>query len=427
MNKKIISLFLLGCITPAFADDFDLNSLIPATSEAAKIESVSLKNTKEIDGVILADSAQSGTLSAHQILIDSNEDGVKMIMVGSGIGILSLGSSSYNNYENRTATLLSKRAAYTMALQIAKKQLVENLNGMENSCEAISAQNVMTIDTDSESLANASLSLNETCSESVKGALSGYTTFDVFDDINENEVRVSLISTPKTREQTKLKVGALTQTTNPNEIFKQIIADLRKGVTPPVGAKILTHPETNESYVIGFGSAIIRKNKNKNIARKLKSAAKQQSQAKARNALLATMKGDDIYWSGGFSDSHQDKNEQFKFTSDSIEPANAEKLTNEKGLFSNTFKLTDAYTTVAKGKLPQGVSLRSFSSNDGDWMLSVAVYAPSLQATAIKAAKQNDKRESGELPNKIIINNNPKDTNNTYQGPSGQVNHVQEL
>ena len=51
-------------------------------------------------------------------------------------------------------------------------------------------------------------------------------------------------------------------------------------------------------------------------------------------------------------------------------------------------KTSDEYSTLTKGKLPQGVSVKSFASDDGLWQYSVAVYAPSLEAAARQAANE---------------------------------------
>ncbi len=312
-KKTLLSLVLASAFGSAHANvDFDLNDLVPATDAPFETQAVNTDDVKEVGDLVVAADPKAAVLVAHQSLIEDEGDGVKMIAVGSGIGILSTGSGSYETYENRNATLLSKRGAYMKAFQIAKKQLVENMEGMSNMCATAINETMDVIDTATEGAANTTSMMSDNCAESVKGALAGYVTFDVYDDPSENLVRVSLISTPKTREQTKRKVGALTQTTEPNVIFKQIIADLQAGVMPPVGAKVITNAETGESFVLGFGSSIIRDNKNKSVKRKLLGMSKSQAQAKARNGLIAVMQGEQVYWEGGFTENQLEKNEQFR-------------------------------------------------------------------------------------------------------------------
>ncbi|ANQ19925.1 hypothetical protein ACKVMY_05875 [Vibrio natriegens] len=430
-KKSLLSLVLASAFSTAHASaDFDLNDLVPATN-TAETQAVNTDNVKEVGDVVVAADPKAAVLVAHQSLIEEEGDGVKMIAVGSGIGILSTGSGSYETYENRNATLLSKRAAYMKAFQIAKKQLVENMEGMSNMCATAINETMDIIDTATESTANTTSMMSDNCAESVKGALAGYVTFDVFDDPSENLVRVSLISTPKTREQTKRKVGAITQTTEPNIIFKQIIAELQSGVLPPVGAKVITNAETGESFVLGFGSSIIRDNKNNAVKRKLLNVSKSQAQAKARNGLIAVMQGEQVYWEGGFTENQLEKNEQFEYEPDSINPADAKVLAETQHTFLNNMKSADSYKSFASGKVPAGVSVKTFKSHDGDWMLAVAVYAPSLEAAAKQAAAENKQRvregQTVGTNHKISTTGGLTDGGNNTQGPSGQVSNANDL
>lgn len=430
-KKSLLSLVLASAFSTAHASaDFDLNDLVPATN-TAETQAVNTDSVKEVGDVVVAADPKAAVLVAHQSLIEEEGDGVKMIAVGSGIGILSTGSGSYETYENRNATLLSKRAAYMKAFQIAKKQLVENMEGMSNMCATAINETMDIIDTATESAANTTSMMSDNCAESVKGALAGYVTFDVFDDPSENLVRVSLISTPKTREQTKRKVGAITQTTEPNIIFKQIIAELQSGVLPPVGAKVITNAETGESFVLGFGSSIIRDNKNNAVKRKLLNMSKSQAQAKARNGLIAVMQGEQVYWEGGFTENQLEKNEQFEYEPDSINPADAKVLAETQHTFLNNMKSTDSYKSFASGKVPAGVSVKTFKSHDGDWMLAVAVYAPSLEAAAKQAAAENKQRvregQTVGTNHKISTTGGLTDGGNNTQGPSGQVSNANDL
>ncbi|MDD1780819.1 hypothetical protein LRP49_06350 [Enterovibrio sp. ZSDZ35] len=427
-KKTLLAITLATAMSPAYAVDFDLNDLVPATADTAA--TVDTSATKEVDGVVIAEDPKAAVVAAHQSLIEEVGDGVKMIAVGSGIGILSTGTASYNNYDNPNASLLSKRGAYTRAFQVAKKQLVENFEGVQNACTTAASETIDAIDSGTESVANTTADLEQNCKESVSGALAGYVTFDVYDDPESKMVTVSLISTPKTREQTKRQVGALTQTTDPNSIFKHIIQDLSKGILPPVGAKVLTNPESGEAYVIGFGSSIIRKNKTPAVERKLKQASVKQSQSLARNALLSVMQGEKVYWEGGFDESQTEKNQQFDYHPETLDPSQVTVLEDNKHTFMNQFKMSDSYKSVASGQLPPGVNVKNFASADGNWMMAIAVYSPSLEKTASDAAKENEirVREGQTQGNRHKISSDGlSDKDNAGRGPSGQVSNANDL
>lgn len=171
-KKTLLSLVLASAFGSAHANvDFDLNDLVPATDAPSETQAVNTDDVKEVGDLVVAADPKAAVLVAHQSLIEDEGDGVKMIAVGSGIGILSTGSGSYETYENRNATLLSKRGAYMKAFQIAKKQLVENMEGMSNMCATAINETMDVIDTATEGAANTTSMMSDNCAESVKGAV----------------------------------------------------------------------------------------------------------------------------------------------------------------------------------------------------------------------------------------------------------------
>ncbi|MBA6291924.1 hypothetical protein H4J58_15765 [Colwellia sp. MB3u-70] len=431
MRLKVFTLAMVLTMPVMASEEFSLTDMIPARpgTEVANAEQVKVSGD-----IVLADDSTLAVAVAHQALIDDNEDGIKMIQVGSGTGILSIGSTSYNTYDNVNATLLSKRGAYNQAYLIAKKQLIENMKGVEHQCANVVDARLDVIDTGVEGVANEQTSMLEACKESVSGSLAGFVTYDVFDNTDEKGVRVSLISTPKTRSQIKGNRGAVAITTEPNIIFQQVISDVKTGVLPPVGAKVLTNINTDEVIVMGYGSAIIRQNKNKSLSRKLKSAAKSQSQTRARSALLATMQGEKVYWEGSFDENQMEGTQQFEYDDPNLnDPQQVKILEEDRSTFLNQLKMSDQYATLAKGKLPPGVSVKSFESDDGFWQYSVAVYAPSLEATARQAAKEMT-GNNGQTANgvaregrKIKAHGGLNDQATNPKGVSGKVTTEEEL
>jgi len=412
----------MGCAAvPAQAQDFDLTDMVPARPGQA----VEPQGDVVVeDGIVIAADEATAVSVAHQQLIDNTQDGVMTIAVGSGVGLLSTGSASYQTYDNINATLLSKRAAYNQAFLAAKKGLVEYQKGAEVVCSNLVSMQMDYIDSGTDSMGNTSTSSKEGCADSVAGSLAGYVTYDVFDDTDKKSVRISVISTPKTREQIQANTGAVSVVSDPNEVFKQVVSDIQKGVMPPLGAKVLTNANTGEVVLMGFGSAIIRQNNNARIASRLADAAMRQSQTRARAALLGTMQGEEIYWRGSFDESQVESTEQFEYEDPVLQdPSEVEKLDQERTVFLNQFKETQDYGSLTKGQLPPGVGLRSFVSEDGYWQYTVAVYAPSLSAAAKEAARDQQARGKDARDARGGVNNkgaNPR-------GASGKVSKEDDL
>lgn len=429
MKKTLLAALIALSAQAAYAEDFDLTDLVPARSDTDI--SAAQANVEVSDDLVIAENDADGVQVAHYSLIEDDDDGVRMIQVGSGTGILSIGSASYQTYDNLNATLLSKRAAYNKAFLISKKQLVENMQGADVRCDTLADSTLTGIDTGTDSLTNIKEESKQACLNSVEGSLAGYVTFDVLDNTDEKQVRVSLISTPKTRAQIRGNAGATALTSDPNALFKQVVADVKSGVLPPVGAKVITHAETGEVIVMGYGSAINRQNSNKNIQRRLGEMSKRQSQTLARSALVSTLEGSEVYWNGSFDESQTEYTQQFEYQDPALEDAEqANKLGEERTAFVNQFSASDAYYDVSQGKVPAGVNTRTFNSDDGYWSYSIAVYAPSLEATATQAARETSRAQGGASQGnaqRIQTQGGQNQQSANPQGASGTVSNSGDL
>jgi hypothetical protein len=293
--------------------------------------------------------------------------------------------------------MLSKRGAYFRAYQEAKRQLLVNFEGVQNSCEGAVNDDLVVIDTGVESTANTLTESSEVCRETISGLLAAFVVFDVDDNVNEHEVSISVASSTKTRSAFLRLSEAVIQTGDPNAAFQNLMVEIARFATPPMGARLITAPDTGEQVVVGFGSSIIRTNKNKSVAKRLAKAAKSNADTRARNALVQFLQGDKLYWEGGFDESQIEGSEQFKIPVD--EEGNVgdpQVLDNERNVFMNILTDSQAYSTVSSGKVPPGVRTRSFKSEDGYWQFSVAVFQQSATAQARQASSEN-KAASGKL------------------------------
>ena len=105
MKFKILTLAMVLAMPAIATEEFSLTDMIPARPGAQ----VAGAEQAQVYDVVVAKDTNVAVAVAHQAPIDDNEDGIKMIQVGSGTGILSIGSASYNTYDNMNASLLSKR------------------------------------------------------------------------------------------------------------------------------------------------------------------------------------------------------------------------------------------------------------------------------------------------------------------------------
>ena len=383
---------VFGPMNNVVAQNLDLDSFLAPVQGGSE----TVQGDVEVGETVHAETMQDGLNAANGLLAEDG-DGVLLVSTKTGLGTIARASASYNTYQNINATMLSKRGAYFRAYQEAKRQLLVNFDGVQNSCEGAVNDDLVVIDTGVESTANTLTETSEVCKETISGLLAAFIVFDVDDNINEQEVSISVASSTKTRSAFSRLGEAVIQSGDPNAAFQNLMVEIARFATPPMGARMITTPNTGEQVVVGFGSSIIRTNKNKSVAKRLAKAAKSNADTRARNALVQFLQGDKLYWEGGFDESQIEGSEQFKIPVD--EEGNVgdpQVLDNERNVFMNVLTDSQAYATVSSGKVPPGVRTRSFKSEDGYWQFSVAVFQQSATAQARQASREN-KAASGKL------------------------------
>ena len=383
---------IFGPVNNVVAQNLDLDSFLAPVQGGSE----AVQGDVEVGDTVHAETMQDGLNAANGLLAEDG-DGVLLVSTKTGLGTIAGASASYNTYQNINATMLSKRGAYFRAYQEAKRQLLVNFDGVQNSCEGAVNDDLVVIDTGVESTANTLTETSEVCKETISGLLAAFIVFDVDDNVNEQEVSISVASSTKTRSAFSRLGEAVIQTGDPNAAFQNLMVEIARFATPPMGARMITAPDTGEQVVVGFGSSIIRTNKNKSVAKRLAKAAKSNADTRARNALVQFLQGDKLYWEGGFDESQIEGSEQFKIPVD--EEGNVgdpQVLDNERNVFMNVLTDSQAYATVSSGKVPPGVRTRSFKSEDGFWQFSVAVFQQSATAQARQASREN-KAASGKL------------------------------
>jgi len=432
--------------------------LPPAEDEPAKgkvapteiQEPQAIKVTKEVkttDGdktpVVQAANAQDAINKAVEVQREFDED-ITEIKVGSGIGVVARGAASYEQYPNRNATLLSQRQAYVKAYMYAKKNLAEYMNGLTVDAQNELVESSDNIDTDQDSLANSKTVMMENNRQKVEGMLKGFVIYKVDDNLEEKLVTVSIVTTAKTRGETMQANAGTIVAKDFRLAMKQVLAKLKTGVLPPLGGKVISVPTKNQLFFLGFGSEIIRHNKNKTVMRKNKQLALKIAEMRAKSALLGLITGDQTSWSGDFSQSTEESLKQFN-------EINNEDPMNEKGAINfesledtrNTYlsraKTTDAYRSAIKGQLPPG--LKSSTWVNGDWGYALYLYNPE---STKKADKIRSKMQESSIlkrgnkmspPGKQGSSLNHDDTSSTesnnqqniQQGASGQISNDDDL
>lgn len=392
--------------------------------------------------VFAAPTADAGIAAASKTLLEGNGQ-VAAVRFESGIGIVARGTARYKAFPNRNASLYSKREAYLDAYLQAKANMASLLFSLDVKASQEVVRAVETYDKgDREALANTGSVRKETQAQHLEGLLRGAVVYAVKDNPEKQEVSVTIVTTPKTQGRTMEAGGSLLLAESARDGMDRMVAELRSGVIPPVGCRVISVPTPGgkpDLWFLGFGSAISPDNKNPEVKDELRRAAKREAEMKAASSLCGLLSGDQVSWASGFSSRQSEEMRQFdrrrkmsallnplKLLPSSLPAATEEgklpagngpaapgdadqasrhypaaeinpedeasykivPLDTTRRDFIRSTSSSDTYRSAQQGRLPPGLVTRSWESEDGDWIFAACVFHPSLSAQAAQLAKE---------------------------------------
>lgn len=324
---------------------------------------------------------------------DTVEVGAKMIHFPSGVGFVASGLAAYRTMENPVATRIAQRKAYVAAFVQAKKNLAEILGGLSVSGRETVREALLNVNLPKEEMTNISTQSEESLRQAVDMMLRGFVIYEVKDDPKTQVVFVSIVTTPKTRGQVSRMSGNALGVADMASGLEDAISEIKSGVVPPIGGKVLRVSRTGDLAFVGFGSAVVRTSENSAVQAKLNLDAQKVSRMRASDALCGLIRGDRTVWEGGVTEKHRDEVREFEEVekTDPIRRTTSvgvQKLEKARQDFVATIQSTDTYTSARNDVLPPGIAVKTWPSDDGAWFYSMAVFTPALSAEASKAARE---------------------------------------
>ena len=324
---------------------------------------------------------------------DTAEVGAKMVKFPSGLGFVASGVATYRTMENPTATRLAKRKAYVIAFTMAKKNLAEILGGLSNEGKELVRESLVNINLPKEEMTNISTESDESLRQAVDMMLRGFVIYEVKDDTTQNSVWVSIATTPKTRGKFARPAPNVLDAENLRDGLNQVIAEVRSGLVPPVGGRIITMRATGETAFVGFGSAVVSSSNNNAVQLKQNLAAQKIASMRAKDALCGLIIGDQTSWEGGAAETMRDQDQEFEAlaTDDPLarqDSAAVRKLDEARKTFVARTESSDTYQSARRGILPPGVNTKTWFDEDNAWAYAMSVYVPSLTNAAATAGRE---------------------------------------
>jgi hypothetical protein len=321
------------------------------------------------------------------------ELGTRMVQFPSGLGYVATGTATYRTVENPVATRIAKRKAYVIAFNQAKKHLAETLGGLSSEGKERIREALHNVNLPQDEMTNISSHTEEAVNQAVDMLLRGFVIYEVQDDTSQNSVTVSIVTTPKTRGRLSHPASNVVEAGNLSEGLDQIIQEVRSGVVPPVGGRIITLHTTGETAFVGFGSSVVRTSTNSAVQAKLNLASQKIAAAHSKDALCGLTAGDQTSWKGGVVESLQDEVKEFEALAKDdplakTSPAATRKLEQARQTLVAQLQTEDLYTSVRKGVLPPGVVTKTWFDDDHAWAYAMSVYVPSVSRAATEAARE---------------------------------------
>ncbi|MBN1852863.1 MAG: hypothetical protein JW829_09070 [Pirellulales bacterium] len=445
----LLSVWIVPCAAFAqvTADDF-LPVVQGGPVDVKQPEKVVVK-----DDVVTAATAQDAVNAAVQENIndlqggDTGEVGAQMVKFPSGLGFVATGVASYRTMTNPTATRIAKRKAYVIAFTMAKKNLAEILGGLTNEGKETVREALVNINLPETEMTNISSASEESLKQTVDMMLRGFVIYQVRDDTAQNSVYVTIVTTPKTRGKLARPAPNVVEADSLRDGLNQVIDEVRTGLVPPVGGRIVMMRSTGETAFVGFGSDIVRTSENRAVQLKHNLSAQKIASARAKDALCGLMVGDRATWEGSVVESLKDQVQEFESldSEDPLarkDPTAVRKLDEARQTFVARLETNDMYKSARRGILPPGVNTKSWFDDDHAWAYAMSVYVPSLTNAAANTAremldsrivqpiKQGSGQSTGQAPGGFTDEKDSKikrPGNEVKPGPTGKVTPDKEM
>ena len=200
-------------------------------------------------------------------------------------------------------------------------------------------------------------------------------------------VYVTIVSTNKTCGKLARPASDVVEADSLRDGLNQVIAEVRSGLVPPVGGRIIMMRSTGETAFVGFGSDVVRTSANQAVQAKLNLDAQKIAGMRAKDALCGLIIGDKTSWKGSAEESLKDQVQEFEAASESDplakeSPGAAKKLAKARQTLASWSERTEVYQSARKGILPPGVNTKTWFDEDHAWAYGMSVYAPSLSKAA---------------------------------------------
>jgi len=413
----LVSFGVLAINLPSHAAAPTADDFLPVPKGGtAEVESPAAVAVDQTTNTVAAGTGQDAVNAARDVTESrakgASGRGACHVDFPSGPGVVATGKAHYFPVKNPTLTRINQRQAVLEAFMLAKKAMAELLGGLDNEgAEEIRKSLTQLYTSDSESgLANRNRDSVSNVKQTLDLVLRSFVIHEIQDKQDADgsgSIFVTIAISPKTTLQVDRLAGGFVTEGSLSEGINRVIEEVQSGVVAPVGARFIEVPGTNETAFIGFGAAVVGDNTDPEIRKELLETALTEAEMYANDSLCGLLHGDRTVYKGEIPETHRNTTQQYaKILSEDPDAGAPQERTVKldkaiKSIVSE--KVTaEVLSNARKGRIPAGVQKKSWLDDDKEWAYAIAVYLPSVTATAEGIRKMMD--ESQLLPKR----NDPK-------------------
>lgn len=320
--------------------------------------------------------------SAPEPRMNPTDRNVRLIETGSGYGIVGVGVAYYDTKRtNPNLVLEDQRRAFMEADLEARGEVAKFMNELSLSAQQEVGKKLDVANTDTFSGANLETSAGENIQAVVNAMVTGLVTFDFSDDPSRGEVKVSVVSTPKTRGEVRQCGSSVVLASDLDQAIQSVVAQVQLGVVPPEGARIVTVPATGATAYVGYGSDVVQIHDNARVQNEIREAAYRTSQLRAQKSLVALLGGQRVKSESAFESRFTELDAQFDKIIDEAgqivirgKPVGTATTIHDK-------VQSDKTATAVNGNVPTGTQYFNFEGKgSARWVHTVAIYIENLPA-----------------------------------------------
>ena len=301
--------------------------------------------------------------AAIAAVVGQRAAGCWMIRFGMGLGWVVTGTASYRDSENPVALRRSRQDARLKAFTDASVRLAGCLAELPPEARQRITEVLEQNDAIRLALINLAFTDADTREQALKILARGFVTYLADDDPQQRTVSVSLVTTPKTAVRLTRPAPNAVEAVSLQEGLRQVQAEIKAGLIPPVGNRLIAVNATGELALVGYAVNLIGAHPDPAAQDKLRIDAEKIATGRATEALMGLATGDDTAWQNGLDEASRNDILAFNGGYADGEPS-VTRFAQVRDLIMTAIKDDAGVIALRENRLPSAVTVKRFSGED---------------------------------------------------------------